>query len=375
MTDVVGVVTQEPAFVGWVAALAVVIFLSVVLLLLVVAVGDESVPFAWSDEEPDVDEPEPRLPEPRLPEPRMPVTAARLPLPSPPAARLPLPRPSELRPPIAEAPLPQAVVDGSPASEAAGSALPPSAAGASGTGESYAASMTSSMRSMAVTVVEHAQVHAGDRILDAGTGAVIGASAALASGLAVVPVEPDQGTLAIGRREPRGARAAGAAFASLPFGSSWFDVIISVHALHFAADPRGVLGEWRRVTRAGGRLSLSVPGPPAALGMSRCDPIYRRHGAGLQVHVATRRKLSEWASAAGWQEVEIVADPTTVIRLSGPDSFRTWIRTRTWSDPERALSPEDLAALEEELITAFSVGANGHLQIPFGTLYLTARNP
>lgn len=323
-------VTQEPGFVGLVAALAVLIFIGTSFVLLVVAVGSEGVGARAVDEDDLADEPEP-------------IDHA------PPAADPVAATPSVL-------PQPRSV----PAVNEAGAA--------------YAIGMASSLRAIAIAVMERAAPRAGERILDGATGAIVPESAARLSGRPQVDVDVDRGTLAIGRRAVRG-EIAGAEFAPLPFGANWFQVVVSVHSLQFAANPVGVLAEWRRVASSGARLSLSVPGPRAALGMSKLDHIYRRHDAGLQVHLPTVRKLSAWASAAGWQEVETLADPDTVLRLWGPDAFHTWLRTRPWSDPDQALSDDRLDALERDLLATIPTGANGQLRIPFGTLYLSATNP
>jgi SAM-dependent methyltransferase len=172
-----------------------------------------------------------------------------------------------------------------------------------------------------------------------------------------------------------GERFVEADFAQQPFTPSSFDVVISVHALHFAVDPVATLKEWRRVTTQGGRLSLSVPGPRSVLSFRVYDPIYRRHGLQRRVDVPTRAKLLSWARAAGWRHVTVDADPTTTIRLAGPDSFERWMRTGTRSIASRALSDERFAALSADLLAATPVGPDGLLHIPFGTLYLTARNP
>jgi ubiquinone/menaquinone biosynthesis C-methylase UbiE len=247
-------------------------------------------------------------------------------------------------------------------------------AGFSETAENYAASMAPSLRTMAVAVVQRAQPQAGELILDAGTGTGVGAAAALRRGRRVFGVDAAAGMLAIARREVPGARFVRADFAHLPFAGRFFNVVISVHALHFAVDPVEVLTEWRRVTRPGGRLSLSVPGPRSALSFRLFDPIYRRHGLARRVEVPTRRELIAWARAAGWQQVEVFADPTTVIRLAGPDSFARWMRTGSRSQATRAMSPERFEALEADLLAATPIGPDGLLHIPFGTLYLTARN-
>jgi ubiquinone/menaquinone biosynthesis C-methylase UbiE len=247
--------------------------------------------------------------------------------------------------------------------------------GFSETADNYAHSMAPSLRTMAVRVVQRAQLRERDRVLDAGTGTGVGAAAAMTAGRDVVGVDAAPGMLAIARREVPGARFVEADFAALPFPNSSFDVVISVHAFHFAADPVATLGEWRRVTTDGGRLSLSVPGPRAALSYRLFDPIYRRHGLTRRIEVPTRGKLLAWARAAGWRKASIEADPTTTIRLAGPDSFERWMRTGSRSVASRALSDERLAALSADLLAATPIGADGLLHIPFGTLYLTARNP
>jgi len=199
--------------------------------------------------------------------------------------------------------------------------------GFSETAENYAASMAPSLRTMAVAVVQRAQLRDGDQILDAGTGTGVGAAGAMTRGREVVGVDAAPGMLAIARREVPGARFVEADYGALPFPSGSFDVVISVHALHFAENPVAVLGEWRRVTTGGGRLSLSVPGPRAALSFRLYDPVYRRHGLLRRVETPTRLKLLTWARAAGWRRAKVEADPTTTIRLAGPDSFERWMRT------------------------------------------------
>ena len=245
--------------------------------------------------------------------------------------------------------------------------------GFSDTADNYAATMAPSLRTMAVGVVQRAQLQKGERILDAGTGTGIGAAASLTAGREVIGVDAAPGMLAIARREVPGAQFVEADYAALPFAASFFDVVISVHALHFAVDPVKALAEWRRVVKAGGRLSLSVPGPRAALLFKLFDPIYRRHGLYRRTEVSSKTKLLAWARAAGWRQVKVEADPSTVIRLAGPDSFGRWMRTGSRAVSSGALSPERLAALEADLLGATPTGPDGLLRIPFGTLYLTAR--
>jgi ubiquinone/menaquinone biosynthesis C-methylase UbiE len=246
--------------------------------------------------------------------------------------------------------------------------------GFSDTADHYAVSMAPSLRTMAVRVVQRAQLQVKERILDAGTGTGVGAAASLTSGRKVVGVDAAPGMLAIARREVRGARFVEADFANLPFRDASFHVVISVHALHLAVDPVATLAEWRRITVPGGRLSLSVPGPRAALSFKIYNPIYRRYGMARRVVVPTRAKLIAWARAAGWGQLNIEANPETTIRLPGPDTFEGWMRTGSRSGAVHALSPERFAQFAAELLAATPTGADGMLHIPFGTLYLTARN-
>ena len=246
--------------------------------------------------------------------------------------------------------------------------------GFSDTADHYAVSMAPSLRTMAVRVVQRAQLQVKERILDAGTGTGVGAAASLTSGRKVVGVDAAPGMLAIARQEVRGARFVEADFANLPFRDASFHVVISVHALHLAVDPVATLAEWRRITVPGGRLSLSVPGPRAALSFKIYNPIYRRYGMARRVVVPTRAKLIAWARAAGWGQLNIEANPETTIRLAGPDTFERWMRTGSRSGAVHSLSPERFAQFGAELLAATPTGADGMLHIPFGTLYLTARN-
>lgn len=247
--------------------------------------------------------------------------------------------------------------------------------GFSDTAENYALSMAPSLRTMAVRVVQRARLQAGERILDAGTGTGVGAAASLTSGREVIGVDAAPGMLAIARKEVKGARFYEADFTNLPFASASFNVVISVHALHFAADPVATLAEWRRVTVPGGRLSLSVPGPRSTQAFALYHAIYKRFGMARRVDVPTRAKVIAWARAAGWTQMEVEANPKTAIRLPGPDTFERWMHTGSRAGAIRSLSPERFAEFAAALMAATPIGPDGMYHIPFGTLYLTARNP
>ena len=320
---VLAVVTEAPEFVGIVAALAVTIFIGFSYLLLAVASGTDEQP--W--ERPAETEDDPFRPEPR------PMVLVE----GPPAPRLPTP------------------------AETAAAA--------------FAASMNASLEPVALKVVARGGLRIGDRVLDGGTGRVISATPRLVTGFTPLVVDPASATLAIGRRLAPGAPIPGAEFATLPYPVAWCNVVVAVHTLEFAADPVGVLKEWRRVTRPDGRLSLSVPGPRTAVRLAATERVYASHQAGPQIHIPTRRQLTDWARSAGWRDVTVEADPAMTIEFPGPDVFHSWLETRPWSDPFAALSQAESESLERDLLRVIPRTADGKLRIPFGVLYLTARNP
>ena len=331
MTILVGVVTQDAPLVGVLAALAIMTFLVIAYLLLVVSTGRYGVPIRTREADPAIGW----------------VRAIR-------GARA-----ASAPAPIDESDLKRRLRVAPDTSQAV---------------ENYAATWAPSLRPVAESVVRRAELRGGERVLDVGTRTGIGAAAAISPGRAVVGVDSDADMLAIARRDVPAAHFMDAGFRDLPFPAAWFHALISVHALHLADEPVKVLEEWRRVTMPGGTLSLSVPGPRAALPLAAFRPVYRRHGITREVTVATVRRLSAWARAAGWQEVQIDADPTTVIRLAGPESFAQWLRTGVPADGGSGPSLEPSASLERELLAVSPTTPTGQLRIPFGTLYLTARN-
>lgn len=252
---------------------------------------------------------------------------------------------------------------------------PPSSAviGFSDTAENYAASMAPSLAVVAAEVVRRAALRPGERIVDLGTGTGTGAALALGAGRIVTGVDGAAGMLEIARRTVTGATFIEADYGSLPFADAAFDVAIAIHSLHFAADPIAVLAEWRRVTAAGGRLAISVPGPRAASYFPGFARVYRRYGVRRRVPIATRTALARWARAAGWIGVVADADPGTVIRLADADAFGRWMRTGSRTLATAGWSEERFLAFEAELLALAPRAADGTLEIPFGSLYLTAR--
>ncbi|MCV0403819.1 MAG: class I SAM-dependent methyltransferase [Chloroflexi bacterium] len=243
------------------------------------------------------------------------------------------------------------------------------------TADGYARTMAPSLRRMADEVVRRAELGPGDRVLDLGTGTGTAAAMARGDGRMVVGVDAAPGMLAIARREVDGVEFVESDFAALPFDAGAFDVVIAVHALLFAADQRATLAEWVRVTRPGGRLSLSVPGPAEVSPTALYGEIYERYGIDTTARYPTSDALASVARGAGWIEVEVSADPTTGILLETEAEYRTWRDIGSRGAATADFAPEQNAALTEEMLAVTPRTDDGGFRIPFGTLYLAARAP
>lgn len=243
------------------------------------------------------------------------------------------------------------------------------------TAEGYARTMAPSLRRMAAEVVRRAALGPDDRVLDLGTGTGTAAAMARGDGRRVVGVDAAPGMLALARADVEGVEFIESDFASLPFDDGAFDVVLAVHALLFAADQRATLDEWRRVTRPGGRLSLSVPGPAEVTPSALYGRIYAEHGIDTTGRYPTANTLARVGDAAGWTNVDVMADPGTEIVLGSEDDYRAWRTIGARGAATADYTPEQDAALTEAMLAVTPRAGDGSLRIPFGTLYLAARRP
>lgn len=242
----------------------------------------------------------------------------------------------------------------------------------SATAEGYAATMAPSLRPIAAEVVRRAALGPGELVLDAGTGT--GTAAGLAGGdeRRVIGVDAARGMLGIARREVPDVEFVESDFAELPFEDATFDVVLAVHALLFADDQLATLGEWRRVTRAGGRLSLSVPGPSAVTPTALYKDIHERRGIDTTGRYPTPEALAALAARAGWRHVGADADPATAILLPDEAAFRTWRRIGARGPATAHYTEAEHEALTAEMLAVTPRDRGGAFRIPFGTLYLVA---
>lgn len=243
--------------------------------------------------------------------------------------------------------------------------------------DAYQATMAPSLSTVAAGVVWRAALQPGERVLDAGSGTGNGVDAARGDGREVIGLDQSAEMLAIARRKLPEHTFVEADFSHIPFDDASFDVLISVHALLFGDDPVAALREWRRVTRPGGRLSLSVPGPAERTPWSIYGEIYERHAihTGRGSDYPTQAELKGWAVEAGWESVATDADPRTAIRLPDEAHFDRWLGIGSRRVALQGRSDDERRALMADMLAVTPREPDGTLRIPFGTLYLTARSP
>lgn len=243
----------------------------------------------------------------------------------------------------------------------------------SDTAAAYAATMAPSLTPVAAEVVRRAALAAGETVLDAGTGTGTAARLALGDGRHLIGLDAAPGMLDIARASEPAIEWIEADFGAVPLEAASVDAVIAAHALLFAADRVAVLREWRRVTRPGGRLSISVPGPSDVVPGAVFGHVYERYGVGGRADdYPDQAILAGWADAAGWADVQTDADASATIDLPDEDAFRTWLRV---GRPTTGWSPERIEAFAADLMAAAPRRADGSFAIPFGALYLTARRP
>ena len=101
-----------------------------------------------------------------------------------------------------------------------------------------------------------ADLHAGDRLVDVGSGPGVAARRAASLGAEVVAVDPAAVMLRVGRLTNRadGLRYALGSADSLPVPDAWATVVWSLAAVHHWPDIDAALAEIRRVLAPGGRF-------------------------------------------------------------------------------------------------------------------------
>jgi SAM-dependent methyltransferase len=150
-------------------------------------------------------------------------------------------------------------------------------------------------------LLDAAQVEAGIRLLDAGTGPGTVAALACSRAAEVVAVDAEPSMLEVARRQAPAADIRPGTLPHLPFADNRFDAAVANFVINHVGDPAAAIDELRRVVRPGGRIAVTIwpyPPPPAqqlwstifdAAGVHRpadlprvaSDKDFARTGAGL----------------------------------------------------------------------------------------------
>jgi ubiquinone/menaquinone biosynthesis C-methylase UbiE len=111
-----------------------------------------------------------------------------------------------------------------------------------------------------------ARPQAGETALDVGTGTGNYACELARMGLQVVGRDPSEAMLAVARAKQCGVTWEQGSAEQLPHEDGRFDLVLSVTALEFMADPLSALAEMWRVTAPGGRLVIGTLNRASAWG-------------------------------------------------------------------------------------------------------------
>ncbi|MET8233193.1 class I SAM-dependent methyltransferase [Micromonospora sp. NPDC005298] len=133
-----------------------------------------------------------------------------------------------------------------------------------GRASAYAGSLAALCARPAPLLLDAADVGAGTRVLDAGTGTGTVAALACVRGAAVVAVDAEPSMVEMARgRLPDAREVRLAALPDLPFESGRFDAAVANFVINHVGDPAAAVGELRRVVRSGGRIAVTTwPHPP-----------------------------------------------------------------------------------------------------------------
>jgi SAM-dependent methyltransferase len=236
----------------------------------------------------------------------------------------------------------------------------------------------------AAFVLDAAEVNAGTRLLDVGTGTGTVAALACARAAQVTAIDAEPSMLTLARRHAPAANVRHAILPDLPFSDDHFDSAVANFVINHVGDPLATLIELRRVVRPGGRIAVTIwpyPPPPAqqlwsrifdAAGVDRATDLPRL--APGKDFSRTRDGLSELLRRAGLDNVS--CDAITWIHRTDPEAW--------WNGPANGIGAtgtlmrrQDASTIERirdqyEQHTTPYLGSDGYLALPTAALLATA---
>jgi SAM-dependent methyltransferase len=115
-------------------------------------------------------------------------------------------------------------------------------------------------------LLDAANVEAGVRLLDVGTGTGTVAALACPRAAEVVAIDAEPSMLELARRQAPTADLRTGTLPHLPFTDDRFDAAVANFVINHVGDPEAAIGELQRVVRPGGRIAVTIwpyPPPPA----------------------------------------------------------------------------------------------------------------
>ncbi|MEU7847770.1 class I SAM-dependent methyltransferase [Micromonospora parva] len=257
-----------------------------------------------------------------------------------------------------------------------------------GRAQAYERSLAALCAYPAPSLLDAADVDAGTRVLDAGTGCGTVAALACARGAVVVAVDAEPSMVELARdRVPAADEVRVAALPHLPFAAGSFDAAVANFVINHVGDPLAGVVELRRVVRSAGRVAVTVWPHPQPEAQSLWGEIFAV--AGVESHTAaptveatrdfprTPEGVAGLLDAAGLTDVRC-----DTITWAHRTDAQAW-----WSGPANGISRPGLvletqppavlarirAAFDE--VTARYRGPDGLLALPTAALLASASVP
>ncbi|AJT62081.3 hypothetical protein T261_0391 [Streptomyces lydicus] len=154
-----------------------------------------------------------------------------------------------------------------------------------GQAEAYAGGFAKLCAYPVPRLLDAAGVREGSRVLDVGTGPGTVAVAACERGAKVTAVDAEPGMVALAAQTAPAADVRLAGLPGLPFAGDEFDAVVGNFVLNHVGRPRSALAELRRVTRAGGRMAVTIWAAPAAAGQALLGRAVQAAGVTRPAHL------------------------------------------------------------------------------------------
>jgi SAM-dependent methyltransferase len=147
-----------------------------------------------------------------------------------------------------------------------------------GQAEVYQDSVSALCAGTASALLDAAEVTAGVRLLDAGTGSGNVAAMAVERGAVVSGVDAEPSMVELAARRVPGAEFRHGVLPGLPFPDDAFDAAVANFVLNHVGEPRAALAGLGRVVRPGGRVAVTIWPQPLPEAQRLWDEIFDAAG-------------------------------------------------------------------------------------------------